>query len=210
MATQRADFAKAINTKAADFGLAPSGSQVERLADYYELLLKWNQRLHLVAPCSPEEFAVRHVLESLVVLPHLSAGAMAVDVGSGGGLPIIPCLLMRDDLQATLIESSKRKSVFLREALRQMQPSARARIINARFEEVDFPSSDFLTCRALDRFSELLPLMIQRAHPRTTMLLFAGETLRDQIQALIPSARTEFIPHSDRRFLIIACQNPER
>jgi len=208
MATQRPDFSKAIETNAPDFGLELSDDQTALLADYYELLLKWNERLHLVAPCSPEEFAIRHVLESLVLLPHFSQGATVVDVGSGGGLPIIPCLLVRNDLRATLVESSKRKTVFLREALRLAASPERAQVVNARFEEIEFPASDFLTCRALDRFSELLPLLIERIGPRTTLLLFAGDALGKQIQSLIPAARLERVPHSEKRFLVIACQNP--
>jgi len=208
MATQRADFSKAIETNAPDFGLELSDDRTALLADYYQLLLKWNERLHLVAPCSPEEFAIRHVLESLVLLPHFSQRATVVDVGSGGGLPIIPCLLVRDDLRATLIESSKRKTVFLREALRLAASPERAQVVNARFEEIEFPASDFLTCRALDRFSELLPLLIERIGPRTTLLLFAGDALGKQIQSLIPAARLERVPHSEKRFLVIACQNP--
>jgi len=208
MATQRADFSKAIETNAPDFGLELSDDRTALLADYYQLLLKWNERLHLVAPCSPEEFAIRHVLESLVLLPHFSQRATVVDVGSGGGLPIIPCLLVRNDLRATLVESSKRKTVFLREALRLAASPERAQVVNARFEEIEFPASDFLTCRALDRFSELLPLLIERIGPRTTLLLFAGDALGKQIQSLIPAARLERVPHSEKRFLVIACQNP--
>ena len=113
MATQRADFSRAVEKNASDFGLELSDAQLTLLADYYELLMKWNARLHLVAPCPPEEFAIRHVLESLWLLRHLSPGADVLDVGSGGGLPIIPCLLIREDLRATLIESSKRKTIFL-------------------------------------------------------------------------------------------------
>jgi 16S rRNA (guanine527-N7)-methyltransferase len=204
MATHRVQFAKAIEAHAADFGIELADEQTKLLADYYELLLKWNERLHLVAPCSPEEFAVRHVLESLILLQHLSQGATVIDVGSGGGLPIIPCLLVRQDLRATLIESSQRKTVFLREALRPVKPADRTRVINARFEEIDLPPGDFLTCRALDKFSELLPTLIQRVRPDTAMFLFAGESLRRQIQSIIPSATAERILHSQRRFLIIA------
>ena len=208
MATHRAQFAKAIEAHAADFGIELADEQAKLLADYYELLLKWNERLHLVAPCSPEDFAVRHVLESLMLLRHLPRGANVVDVGSGGGLPIIPCLLVRRDLHATLIESSKRKTVFLREALRGVKPTDRPRVINSRFEEIDFPPGDFLTCRALDKFSELLNTLIQRTRPNTTMLLFAGDALRRQIQSLIPSVTAERIPHSQKRFLIIATSVP--
>jgi 16S rRNA (guanine527-N7)-methyltransferase len=203
MATQRVQFAEVIEAQAPDFSIDLAVEQIEPLADYYDLLMKWNARLHLVAPCSPEAFAVRHVLESLMLLRHLPHGATVVDIGSGGGLPIIPCLLVRPDLRATLIESSERKTVFLREALRPTQPADRAQVINARFEEIDLPRHDFLSCRALDRFSQLLPAMIQRAQPDTTLLLFAGDALRKQIQALMPSATAEHIPHSKRRFLII-------
>src|SRR2546421_6694537 len=109
-------FVIALSENARDFGLELKDSAIARLQSYYELLLKWNDRLHLVAPCSPEEFATRHVLESLLLLRHLPQNARVVDVGSGAGLPIIPCLIMRLDLRATLIESSPRKAVFLREA----------------------------------------------------------------------------------------------
>ena len=210
MATQRTRFAEAIEKHAPDFRIELAGAQVELLSDYYDLLLKWNEHLHLVAPCSPEQFATRHVLESLALLAHLSPGATVLDVGSGGGLPIVPCLLIREDLRATLIESSRRKTVFLREALRLIKFAERAQVINGRFEEVNFPPSDFLTCRALDRFSQLLPQLIQRAHPKTTLLLFAGDVLRKQIESLIPSAKSERLPHSEKRYLVIACQNPDK
>ena len=200
MATHRVQFAKAIEAHASDFGIELAAEQIKLLTDYYELLMKWNERLHLVAPCTPEDFAVRHVLESLVLLKHLPQGATVVDVGSGGGLPIIPCLLVRQDLRATLIESSQKKTVFLREALRPV-PTDHARVINGRFEEIELPPADFLTCRALDKFSGLLPTLIQRARPKTTMLLFAGDALRRQIQSLIPSTTIERIPHSEKRFL---------
>src|SRR3989441_9502661 len=120
MPTSIERFREALHDKSADFGVQLTDRDIERLSDYYALLLKWNPRLHLVAPCSPKEFATRHVLESLLLLRHLPPNARVVDVGSGGGLPIIPCLIVRADLSATLIESSPRKAVFLREALRNV------------------------------------------------------------------------------------------
>ena len=63
------------------------------LADYYELVQANNPLLHLVAPSSPEEFAVRHVLESLALLKFLPERAKFADVGAGAGLPSIPCLI---------------------------------------------------------------------------------------------------------------------
>ena len=204
MATPIEEFREALEAHAFEFGIALPADRLERLIDYYELIMKWNERLHLVAPCSPTEFATRHVLESLTLLKHLPVEAKIIDVGSGAGLPVIPCLLVRDDLRATLIESSNRKAVFLREALRPLSLPDRAQVIAARFEEVETPEADFVTCRALNRFSEILPALIDWAPRNSTLLIFAGESIRDQVQTTRGSVTVERIPHSERRFLLIA------
>jgi len=206
MPTSTETFSKGLRDNAAEFGIQLGADDVQRLSNYYELLRKWNDRLHLVAPCPPEEFATRHVLESLVLLRHLPQNARIVDVGSGAGLPIIPCLIMRADLRATLIESSRRKAVFLREALREVHSREPARLTVARFEQTTAPDADFVTCRALDRFQELLPALIEWAPPASALLLFAGEALRKQIEILLPFAKADRIPGSDRRFLIVGKQ----
>ena len=115
--TPRGEFDKALARHSAAFGVAPGEEARARLGDYFELVAAWNPRLHLVAPCAPAEFAARHVLESLAALPFIPAGATVLDVGSGAGLPAIPCLVMRQDSKAVLVEASQKKSAFLREAL---------------------------------------------------------------------------------------------
>jgi 16S rRNA (guanine(527)-N(7))-methyltransferase RsmG len=206
MPTPTETFSQALRSHAAEFGIQFGADEVRRLSNYYELLRKWNDRLHLVAPCSPEEFATRHVLESLLLLPHLPQNASVVDVGSGAGLPIIPCLIVRTDLSATLIESSSRKAVFLREVLRDVNSREPAALTVARFEQTKAPKAGFVACRALDRFQELLPALIKWAPMASTLLLFAGEGLRKQIEILLPNAKAERIPTSDRRYLIVASQ----
>src|SRR5687767_12877994 len=142
METELDQFRRALVLNSAAFGIELQSEHIERLISYYELLQKWNPKLHLVAPCSPEEFAVRHILESLTLLKHLPAKARVADVGTGAGLPIIPCLLVRDDLHGVLIESSQRKAAFLKKALRPIKPPTRTQLIVARFEDVPSPDID--------------------------------------------------------------------
>jgi len=195
-------FRAALDDKSADFGIQLTDSDIERLSDYYALLLKWNPRLHLVAPCSPEEFATRHILESLMLIHHLPLNARIADIGSGAGLPLVPCLIVRRDLFVTLIESSQRKLVFLREAVRQRNSGTPARLIGARFEVTPVPKVEFITCRALDRFQEMLPKLIDWAPTNCTLLLFAATALRKQLETMFPRAKSEQIPASARRFLV--------
>jgi len=187
-------FEQTLSSRMASYDLDLSSETLTQLGDYYRLLTRWNDRLHLVAPCTPEEFATRHVLESLLLLKHLPQHAMLADVGSGAGLPIIPCLIARDDLEATLIESSQKKAVFLREALNAV--GRKATIIARRFEEIEAPAVSFVSCRALDQFTTKLPELIEWAPKGATLLLFGGE-------GLLPDAKRILIPGSDRRFLII-------
>ncbi|HVF23874.1 MAG TPA: 16S rRNA (guanine(527)-N(7))-methyltransferase RsmG, partial [Pyrinomonadaceae bacterium] len=172
---QRFEETLVSNMHSFEVELTPEG--VERLRTYYSLLTRWNDRLHLVAPCSPEEFATRHVLESLVLLKHLPHGAKIADIGSGAGLPIVPCLIVRPDLEATLIESSQKKAVFLREALGAVGRTAT--VVARRFEEIEAPQVEFVTSRALDQFTRKVPELIRWAPKGATLLLFGGEKLLD-------------------------------
>ncbi len=197
-------FGRALLERANDFAVHFNDADLRRLSSYYELVVKWNPRLHLVGPCSPEEFATRHILESLVLLPHLPDDAVIADVGSGAGLPIIPCLIVRPDLRATLIESSQKKAVFLNEALKQLPNPGSHRVLAARFEDTPTVEAEFVTSRALERFQQLLPKLIEWAPAFSTLLLFAGPAVRAKIEALLPSARAQLLPESEQRFLMIA------
>jgi 16S rRNA (guanine527-N7)-methyltransferase len=175
-----------------------SREALAQLGTFYSLLMRWNDRLHLVAPCSPEEFATRHVLESLMLLKHLPRGAKIADIGSGAGLPIIPCLIARADLDATLIESSQKKTVFLREALSAV--GRQATIIARRFEEIEAPDVSFVTSRALDQFLRKIPVLIDWAPDGATLLFFGGEALRKQLKTF----EAFLIPGSERRYLFVS------
>lgn len=198
---QITNFKRSLIKASPAYGVQISENVKAQLVSYYELLLRWNERLHLVAPCTPEEFATRHVLESLILVNRFTQGARIADVGSGAGLPIIPCLIVRNDIEATLIESSQKKSVFLREALKMIGTLKRARIVAKPFEEIQAPDAEFVTCRALDDFSRKITTLIKWAPTASRLLLFGGEDLGRHLSLLGVHKSETLLPNSDRRFL---------
>lgn len=115
--------------------LAPLSSiQIKQLEKHYELLTRWNEVLNLTSLLDPKEIIERHYGESLFLGRHLPPGPLRIaDVGSGGGFPGIPVAILRPDCSVTLIESHQRKSVFLREASREIN---NIRVIAKRAEDV--------------------------------------------------------------------------
>jgi 16S rRNA (guanine527-N7)-methyltransferase len=198
---QGEQFKQALMTSMHGYGMDLNRETIQGLVDYYTLLTRWNERLHLVAPCSPDEFASRHVLESLLLLRFLPTGSSITDVGSGAGLPIIPCIIARPDLSAILIESSQKKSVFLREALNHVGRSSQAEIICKPFEEINAPQFGYLTCRALDQFMNKISALFDWAPKETMLLLFGGEALRQKLDQLRIQYTEFLIPFSERRFI---------
>ena len=194
-------FIQTLSESASGYDIMLSQQTINRLGEYYAILNRWNDRLHLVAPCEPEEFATRHVLESLVLLRFLSSSSTVIDVGSGAGLPIIPCLVAMPGLSATMVESSQKKSVFLRETLNQLRIADRATIIAKPFEETESGNAAFVTCRALDQFVNKVPSLLQWAPVQSTLLLFGGEKLRQKLESAGRRYTEYLLPNSDRRFL---------
>ena len=98
-----------------------SAGQVSALEAHYEMLLRWNRKVNLTSISGLEESVERHYCESLFLAARLPAEPLRIaDIGSGAGFPGFPIAVYRPDCQVVLVESHRRKGVFLREASRTL------------------------------------------------------------------------------------------
>lgn len=199
----RQNFIQAITQNQTNFEISLNAEKINELARYYELVQKHNVLLHLVAPLSPEEFAVRHILESLFLTKFLPVNAKFADLGTGAGLPSVPCLIFREDLQGVLIESKLKKARFLEEVLKECKLEKRAKVFDRQFEELVKPKVDFVTCRALDRFTSNLPRLLKWSKG-STLLFFGGNNLREALEKSGVEFKQKLLPMSEQRFLFTA------
>lgn len=200
------EFVEAINNYQNAFGLNLTEEKIFALADFYKLVQKHNEILHLVAPCPPEEFATRHILESLTILEFLPENARFADVGTGAGLPSIPCLIVREDLHGVLIESKLKKANFLQEVLAECKLKDRVDIINRQFEEIQKPDVSYVLCRALDKFTHKLPKLLKWSN-NCSLLFFGGNNLREELKKFDVKFEEKLMHMSEQRFLFIALKD---
>jgi len=87
-------------------------NQKQQLVDYVGLLDKWNKAYNLTSVRDPKEMMVKHILDSLVVAPHLK-GKHYIDVGTGPGLPGIVLAIALPDTEFVLLDSLGKRVRFL-------------------------------------------------------------------------------------------------
>ena len=91
------------------------------LARYAALLLRWNERVNLLARgVGPDEIVERHLLDSLALLRLVRPTGHLLDVGSGAGLPGVPLRLAAPGASVTLLEPRAKRAAFLRTAAREL------------------------------------------------------------------------------------------
>jgi 16S rRNA (guanine527-N7)-methyltransferase len=95
--------------------------QHDLLARYLDLLLAANQKMNLTRIVDRESAEVQHVGDALTLLRHVPKGAIRLaDVGSGGGVPGFPLAIVRPDAKVVLLESTKKKAAFLKQAAAEL------------------------------------------------------------------------------------------
>ena len=199
-----------------------SPSQLDQISIYIDLLLRWNSRINLTAIRHPEEIATRHFGESFFLARHLfpKSGTdlrplttdhrppHVLDIGSGAGFPALPLKLWAPHIHLTLIESNNKKATFLREVARALTLTNinvitdRAEVLAAR---PDFPRTEVVTLRAVEKFDTILPQAVTFLAPSGTLALLIGAAQIPHLKTLttikwhppIP------VPQSDTRVLSI-------
>ncbi|MCX9545921.1 16S rRNA (guanine(527)-N(7))-methyltransferase RsmG [Vibrio cholerae] len=120
--------------------LTVTEQQREQLVGYVQLLDKWNKAYNLTSVRDPMEMLVKHILDSLVVSPHL-VGERFIDVGTGPGLPGIPLAIMHPDKEFVLLDSLGKRIRFLKQVIYDLKIN-NVLPVQSRVEEFD-PESGF-------------------------------------------------------------------
>lgn len=108
--------AEELQSGIAQLGITLITEAQRKLLEYLVLLHKWNKVYNLTAIRDPQQMVITHLLDSLVVLPHLWAGRW-LDVGCGAGLPGLVLAIAQPDWQFTLLDSNSKKTSFVQQAV---------------------------------------------------------------------------------------------
>lgn len=93
--------------------------QLNRFAQYYEMLMEKNKVMNLTAITEFDEVIEKHFLDSISLgaVIDLTQPLKVLDLGTGAGFPGIPLKIVYPDLQITLADSLNKRILFLQEVI---------------------------------------------------------------------------------------------
>ena len=130
---------------------------------------------------------MKHMVDSLAVVPLVPDRGTVLDIGSGGGFPGLPLKVMRPDTDITLIDSVRKKVSFLNQVIRQMKlKHIRARQIRA--EQLGQPGGggprfDRIVCRALADMARIIEWALPLLAKDGRIVLLKGHLSCDELAA---------------------------
>jgi 16S rRNA (guanine527-N7)-methyltransferase len=182
-----------------------------RLAGYVSLLERWNRTINLVSARSLAEVWRRHILDSAQLAALIPDDARTiVDLGSGGGLPglVLACFGRQ---HVHLVESDRRKAVFLAQAARELGLDATVHAV--RIDAAPAPMADVITVRALAPVAQLLAHAHRFCGAHTHCLFLKSQDVASELTAATNGWKfdVELSPSlSDPRGVIVRMRNVER
>lgn len=187
-----------------------SKEQWQQLSDYVKLLRVYGQRFNLVSQSDLSRLWENHVIPSIIALPLIDfpSRMLVADLGSGGGLPAIPLKIMRPDLQIHLIESSRKKSAFLKKVVNEIGlQETWIHNVHLDLKDKNFKSHhsfEMVTVRAVASMTRLIPLSRLLLKPEGFLLAWKGREDVEELKDIANKQALEFqiihIPHEYQKY----------
>ena len=161
-----------------------SRETLDALKYFEDLVVLWNPAINLISNSSVSDLWSRHIVDSAqLFLFTLPDEGLWLDVGSGGGFPgIVVSIIAKElapGLRVVLVESDKRKCVFLRTVIRELGLSVK--VINDRIENVKFDEVVYLSARALRNLNSLLFIVENNVSRETVCVFPKGRSYKKEL-----------------------------
>ena len=178
------DYVKAHTTT---YGLDLTDAQIDQLQRFYEEVVTTNEHMNLTGITEPEEFTLKHVVDSLSCYDpkYFTNGATVIDLGTGAGFPGVPLGIYDASLQITLFDSLQKRLRFLDGVIEDLGLHG-CRTLHGRAEDLAHQayreSFDLLTSRAVARLSILLEWGLPYVKVGGYMVALKGSIVQEELE----------------------------
>ena len=164
-----------------------SARQLDQFEIFYRAVLNWNEKINLTALTGAEDFAVKHVIDSLTVWDETKFAGVGkvIDVGTGAGFPGIPLKIFKPEIEIVLLDSLDKRVKFLRSVVEELNLSG-VECVHGRAEDLAHDKNyrerfDLVTARAVARLSVIAEYCLPFAKVGGIFAAMKGKNFREEI-----------------------------
>lgn len=198
-------------------GINLTNKQLDQLETYYNLLIKWNEKINLTRITEPNEVYLKHFYDSLTIVKVIDLEKIntLLDFGTGAGFPGLVLKIMYPNIRVTLIDSLNKRIVFLNEVIKELNLKD-IETIHTRVEYYKEKNFDIITTRAVANLEKLLNYTKNLIDNKTKFIPLKGhieeelneinqKRLLEKYDLKITNQETFFLPkeNSTRTILVI-------
>jgi 16S rRNA (guanine527-N7)-methyltransferase len=166
-------------------GFSYSEEQINAFMIYLSELKKWNRVYSLTALKTDKDIIIKHFLDSLLYLKAIPEEALRLaDVGTGAGFPGIPIGIIKPEIDITLIESSRKKTIFLRHIIRLLRLTS-ITVLGQRIEALGKEherSYDVIVSRATFNIKEFLDIACPHIRKNGRLVISKGPKFSKELE----------------------------
>ena len=158
---------------------------IDKFEKFNIILKEWNSKFNLTSITDDLDVEIKHFLDSIKGERYFFKNANVVEIGSGGGFPSIPLMIVRSDLKFTLIESVGKKCEFLKFAIKELDLNGE--VLNLRAEDCGKNEKyrekfDIVTARAVAKLNTLSEYCIPLIKKGGLFIAYKGEDNGEEIE----------------------------
>lgn len=177
-------------------------NKTEKFESYIKELIAWNEKFNLTSITDPEEIRIKHFEDSLSVLQAIDLkNEKVLDIGTGAGFPGIPLKIARPDIKLTLMDSTKKKTEFLKHIIKALDLSD-VKVVWGRAGEVLLGHFDVVVARAVAKLPKLVPIALTYLKPGGLLIAQKGPEV-EEYSGKIKEIKKIELSNGHKRSLVI-------
>ena len=157
--------------------------QNEKINTFISLALEFNKTHNIFSRKDNQEVFQKDILDCYPIIEYLKKNKTVLDLGAGGGFPGILLSITKPNNKIYLIESSAKKSYFLRTITDKLSLS-NTTIINEKMKTKNtLGKFDIITARAFATIKKIMELTQNNTNNKTEYVLLKGreQTIKQEL-----------------------------
>ena len=180
------EFCKEIEEKSSKIDINLDNEICNKLYNYMNLLLEWNEKINLTAITDEKEIILKHFIDSFTINKFINSGDIMLDIGTGAGFPGLPIKIIRPEVDVFLMDSLNKRINFLNEVIELLQLK-NIEAFHSRAEEMAKNNKfrekfDVVTSRAVAKLNILLEYMLPYTKVNGKCLCMKGPNIEEEIK----------------------------